>query len=234
MKRRLLWELLVLILTMSIACADTYILHKPTQQQLQEAEALEVAKDFLYELTGVEITGIFKVVDGKKTKGKALSYFGPGYQWGADTNDDCWVLDIRNESVVERPWIVIHGTTGEILYWKYTDKITNCTYINRIPSEEHLSQNEAVEIAYGGFEHAIDEPFSIGYDGIYLDSCYGTADVWNTDIVNIGTAPVWYISISSEQYGYTVYIDAESGDILDEQLLKNGAIVSYGAFQQFA
>ena len=215
------WFLLfaaLLMLAKAAACADAYILHTPAQKQVQEDEALEIACDFLHALTGVEITGIYKVADGMKIKDKAEAFFGPGYQWGADTNDDCWVLVIRNESTVVRPWVVIHGTTGEVLYWQYSDQTTQCTYINCLPGEGQLSHEDAVEIAMDRFTRVINKPFSMDEGAVYLSSSFGNADNWNIDM---GTALVWNIHLSyindAEQYGYSAYIDAESGEILREQ-----------------
>lgn len=78
MKRRFFALFLVMLLSItSIAGADSYILHKPDKNQLQENEALETAREFLLDLTGVEITGVFKVVNGMKVKGKVEAFFGP-------------------------------------------------------------------------------------------------------------------------------------------------------------
>lgn len=96
-----------------------------------------------------------------KVKGKVEAFFGPGYQWGADTNEDCWVLVIQNDSTIVRPWVVIHGTTGEVLYWQYTDQTTGCAYLNVLPTEGQLSYEDAVALAKNRFLQAMNEPSSI-------------------------------------------------------------------------
>lgn len=40
------------------AYADEYVLYKPSENQLREEEALQIACDYLHELTGVEMTEI--------------------------------------------------------------------------------------------------------------------------------------------------------------------------------
>lgn len=236
MKRRFFVLLLVMLLSItSIACADSYILHKPDKNQLQENEALEIAREFLLDLTGVEITGVFKVVNGMKVKGKAEAFFGPGYQWGADTNDDCWVLVIQNDSTIVRPWVVIHGTTGEVLYWQYTDQTTGCAYLNALPTEGQLSYEDAVALAKNRFLQAMNEPSSIEDSAIYINPSFGNTNHWNTSAVNMGTVLAWNINLSyadsTEQYGYFVYINAENEEILGEQLVKNGSVVLYEAYK---
>lgn len=237
MKKQSILLLVALLLCLpmfcgSIACADDYTLHTPKRGQLQENEALDIACDFLRDLTGVEITGIFQVVDGMKIEGQVFASFGPGNQWRADTTDDCWALVIRNESTIGRPLVVLHGTTGEVLYWEYTDKITNCTYFNSLPGEEHLSYENAVEIAKNGLMHVINEPLS---GMLSVSAGFGNTDAWNTATANMGTELAWVIDLyylnSEGQYGYSVYINAENGEVLREQLLGDGATVLYESYQ---
>lgn len=213
----------LLVLSFAPAHADAYIIRTPAKDQIQEEEALQIACDYIHDLTGVEITGIFMVIDGMKVKNEAVNFFGPGYQWGADTNDDCWVLDIQNESTIVRPWVVLHGTTGEVLYWQYTDQVINCSYINMLPNDAQLSYEDAVEMAMNGFMQVMDESVPIDTSMILANSAFGSTSNWNSATVNLGDAPAWSINLSytdtTNQYEYSVYINAENGTVFGESLL---------------
>ena len=226
MKRRLIALITALVLSLFVlgclaAYADTYILHTPTKDQIQEAEAIQIACDFITELSGVEITGIYSVVDGMKVKNKAETAFGPGYQYYVDTNDDCWMLRIRNETSIQ-PRVLVHGTTGEVLYWEYSDIRNDRSYINMLPCEKDLPYEEAVQIAVDRFTQTLDGVETIDADKLIVQSAFAAAHNWNSLAAAWGDAPAWNITL---QYGepeikyiYSMLINADNRMILDDSL----------------
>lgn len=209
----------VLVFAAADAIADTYALHEPSGNQIQAEDAVTLACEFIKELTGVELTGLYSVEDGMKVEGQPEMYFGFGWQWGADTSDDCWMLILRNQSTIDTPIVVLHGTTGEVLYWEYTDQAINCTYLNRLPTDDHLSCEEAVENAKSRFVVVMDKPLS-GDSIRFTGAAFGDADTWVAQAANTEAEPAWKIELlyehPEEQYGYTVFFDAKSGEVLRE------------------
>ena len=125
-KKVIVFFFIMSFLGFPFAHADMDIEHFPTENQLQQKEAEKIACDFFYKLCGVELTDIYHLEKEEEVSG-AEAVFGPGYQYGVDTQEDCWDLDLRNRSHIW-PRAVIHGTTGEILSWQYYDMITRCSH----------------------------------------------------------------------------------------------------------
>lgn len=211
--------LCLLLLAPQAVRADTDMFRKPSGKQLRAEEAVTLACDFIRELTGTELTDLYSIEDGMKVKGRPEMYFGPGWQWEADTTEDCWVLILRNRSTIDPPMVVLHGETGEVLYWEYTDQALNCTYLNSLPTGEHLSCGEAVAIAKYRLSHATDDPIS-GDAVRFTGAAFGDADTWVAETANAEAEPAWKIELSYEApeglSEYIVYIDAKSGEILRE------------------
>ena len=212
--------LLFCLFSLLNAHADAYILHEPSTSQLQEEEAVELACAFVKELTGVELTGLYMVEEGMKVKNKTEAYFGPGNQWGANTEDDCWAMAIRNDTHIE-PFVVLHGTTGEVLYWEYHDEQKTFSYIQIMPQEEHLSYDEAVAMAQKRYTCAVN-----GRDGAeqktYVQLAFGPASNWNRSLHTYEDIPAWSVIVRTPaiepEYLYDMLITAQDGVILDEGL----------------
>ena len=221
--RRILCALLCMlcgVLPLMNTYADTYTLHVPSANQLQEEEAVELACAFVKELTGVELTDLYMVENGMKVKNKTEAYFGPGYQWFADTEDDCWAITLRNETHIN-PFVVLHGTTGEVLYWEYHDEQKTCTYINMLPQEQHLSYEEAVEMAMSRYLYAVN-----GLEGAdqatYVQLAFGSTSNWNSSLHFYEEMPAWNVMVRTPavepEYLYDMLISAQEGLILEEGL----------------
>lgn len=221
--RRIICALLCMLccaLPLMDTCADTYTLHEPTDNQMQEEEAVDIACDFIKELTGVELTGLYMVENGKKVKNKTEAYFGPGYQWSANTEDDCWAITLRNETHIN-PFVVLHGTTGEVLYWEYHDEQKTCTYINMLPQEQHLSYNEAVDMAMSRYLYAVN-----GLEGAdqatYVQLAFGSSSNWNSSLHFYEEMPAWNVMVRTPavepEYYYDLFVSAQDSLILNEGL----------------
>ena len=101
---------LCLLLPVCSAHADRYILHSPGRGQLKSEEAVAIAKEYLLSLCPA-------LQDSHLPDAKPFSkdyQFGPGWQWEVDTEDDVWVL------LMPDAYAVVHGTTGEMLDWRFT------------------------------------------------------------------------------------------------------------------
>ncbi|MBR2923605.1 MAG: hypothetical protein IKC28_01135 [Clostridia bacterium] len=215
-----MWLCFLLLIPL-VVCADTDTLHEPSGNKIQAEEAVTLACQFIKELTGVKLTGLYSVEDGMKVEGQPEMYFGPGWQWGADTQEDCWILILRNQTAIDTPIVVLHGITGEVLYWEYTQQTINCTYLNSLPTDDHLSLQQAVNIAQSRFMPAMEPPLSA--DGIrFTGAAFGDADTWVAQATNTEAESAWKIELLYEdpdrQYGYIGYFDAASGGVLREMI----------------
>lgn len=101
MKRLAQFAALLLCIQLFVPFAaqgDAYELHTPSGEQIQQEEAVALACAFVKDLTGVELMGLYAVEEGMKMEGKTEMYFGPGWQWDADTQEDCWAIHLCNET----------------------------------------------------------------------------------------------------------------------------------------
>ena len=213
-----MWLCFLLLIPL-VVCADTDMFHEPSGNEIQAEEAVTLACQFIKELTGVELTGLYSVEDGMKVEGQPEMYFGFGWQWCADTQEDCWILILRNQTSIDKTIVLLHVITGEVLYWEYTQQTTNCTYLNSLPTDDHLSCEEAVENAKNKFMLAMDQPLSV--DGIRITgAAFGNADTWVAQAANTDANLAWKIELLYEapdgQYGYIGFFDAKNGEVLRE------------------
>lgn len=222
MKRfSLLIALWLCLLLPPAACADAYVLHEPSGEQLRAEEAIPLACAFVQELTGVELTGLYSVVDGMKVEGRPEMYFGPGRQWGAETDEDCWVLILRNGTPIDQPMVVLHGSTGRVLYWQYSDTRTNCTYLHMLPPEGWLDAQAAAVLAQE--RYAVLEAGTLP-EPDRTDLCLGASENWSLQPPNRESAPVWNLNLQSAdgaaRYSYWLAVAADDGSILSEELYR--------------
>lgn len=176
---------------LNIAYGDTDIYHTPTSEQLSEANALNIATAFWLELCSVDISEEIKT-------GNYTALFGPGYQWGANTEDDCWIIDISISADISiQPSIIIHGTSGNVVFWQFRDKETKISYICAIPDETAVKENEAVEIAKACFVADADLA-ELDLNELYVRRSFGYAQCYvafkNMPYENY---PIWSILVSS-------------------------------------
>ena len=217
--KRIVWLLTVIFIFVShtAGIADDYTLHKPTKDQLTETQAVHAAAMYFEDLTGIPAEDIEKFYvpsEGEKA-------FGPGWQWQADTEDDCWALCFRTtELPIDSMFATLHGTTGEVLYWEYDDCMTNTTYIHMLPEKGMLLCKEAYELAVEDMGAMLTIEKETILQNAYVTATYGmpytTFEVNGRDNDALDT-PVWDIMIfypsKSPQLIYQAVIDAESGYI---------------------
>lgn len=215
---------LLLMLCSLLACiaaqADTDIYHKPGKNQLSEKKAFRIAADFFREAAGVDISGEYR-------KGYYTALFGPGYQWYADTEDDCWVvsIDIGSDLPISAH-AVIHGTTGEVLRWSFRDKETKISYQCALPEETMLTLEEAVAIVRKQYAQALGLTAEQAQNTRCSASfgLYGVMTVLK-DVEN-AELPVWSIVIGG-QYGQPFpmigdyYVSAIDGAIVEAGLVED-------------
>lgn len=199
------------------AQADTDIYHTPSKDQLSEKEAFKIAVDFFKEAAGVDISGEF-------CKEYYTALFGPGYQWYADTEDDCWVIrvDIGSDLPISAHAIV-HGTTGEVLRWSFRDKETKISYQCALPEETMLTMEEAVAIVREQFAQALGLTAEEAQN-TFCSTSFGLYGVM-TVLENVETPdlPVWCVVIGgkyTQPYplmgGY--YVSAIDGAVIEASL----------------
>ena len=124
------------------ANADQYILHSPKRGQLKSEEAVAIAKEYLLSLCPA-------LQDSHMPEARPFSkeyLFGPGWQWGVDTEEDIWVLPMPDA------YAVVHGTTGEVLDWRFTYPTQENWYVryeNVMPEKmDHTAAiDRAIQIA---------------------------------------------------------------------------------------
>ncbi len=212
----------LLVLCSLFACtmaaqADTDIYHTPSKGQLSEKEAFKIAVDFFKEAVGVDISGEYR-------REYYTALFGPGYQWYADTEDDCWVISVDIGSDLPISFhAVIHGTTGEVLYWSFRDEETKISYQCALPEETMLTLEEAIAIVREQYAQALGltEEEALNTRCNVSFGLYGVVtvlkDVENPDL------PVWSIVIGGKYKqpypllgGY--YVSAIDGRIVESEL----------------
>ncbi len=215
--RRVLTVICVLCGMLSLAhtaIGDTDIYHTPTEGQLSEAEVLDITTAFWMELCSVDISE-------EVNEGNYSALFGPGRQWGAKTDDDCWVIDIPLAADIPiRPMIIIHGTTGEVVYWQFRNKETKILYICLLPDETLLSENEAIRIANDHFH----ENTEVGKKSLYVNRALGLGQYWpELDNMGYDNYPVWSILIASSDLSFPevgqYYISAIDGVVLRSEIV---------------
>lgn len=129
-----------LLLCPLIASADTDIYHEPAEDQLRKEQALQLAADFWLKTCGVDLSEEYG-------KDSCTALFGPGYQWQVDTEEDCWRISIPFDTEAPiHPFITLHGTSGEALYWSFRDKEARISYVCAVPDENMITAEEAIAI----------------------------------------------------------------------------------------
>lgn len=194
------------------AMGDMDIYHVPTDQQISASEALSVMTTFWLELCSIDICK-------EMEEGKYTALFGPGYQWGVDTEDDCWVIEIPfGADIPIRPLLIVHGTTGDILYWEYRDKEEKIVYLNMIPESDMLSDSEATSIALDHFnsELGITDIRTVDFR---INKSFGMGKyIVSSAHDEIETLPVWNILISFEENNTSFcgdyYLSAVDGSLI--------------------
>lgn len=223
---RIVWSLICvlccLFLFSGAALGDTDIYHIPTKEQLSEAEALKVATAFWLELCSVDIS---EEIDA----GNYTALFGPGYQWGANTEDDCWTISIpMGADLPIRPSIIIHGTTGDVVHWQFRDKETKITYICMLPDETHISLEAAITIAKKCFQRDAHLEES-DLTEMFVSKSFGVAQYYiGLKDRGCDDYPIWNIFLASSESSFPemgdYYISAIDGSVLEVEITLDSEI----------
>ncbi len=211
--KRLITLLILLCMLMSIcsAQADRYILHSPKRGQLKSEEAVAIAKDYLFSLCPA-------LQDSHLPDARPFSreyQFGPGWQWEVDTEDDVWVLPMPDA------YAVVHGTTGEVLDWRFTYPTQrNCfvRYEHVLP--EKMDHTEAIERAIQIAEGIASDEKEWIRDELYANAYYGYKEDWRVSQAEAEECPAYPIPLWIVDLFYYVpgenYARLAAGYLLDE------------------
>ena len=193
MKRVLtLVMLLFVLLAACSAHADRYILHSPGRGQLKSEEAVAIAKEYLLSLCPA-------LQDSHLPDARPFSkdyQFGPGWQWGVDTEEGIWVLPMPDA------FAAVHGTTGEVLDWRFTYPTQENWYVryeNVMP--EKMDHTAAIERAIQIAEERAGDDKEWTRDMLYANALFSFKEDWRgsqPDDGEITTYPVplWEVDLS--------------------------------------
>ena len=213
-------SLLLLLLLASTALADTYELHTPDRNQVQKDQALAFANAFWQELCGVSIAPAVQ-------SGKYEASFGPGNQWGVETQEDCWAISIRSvKGPVSSLFLVLHGTPVmsedgtaniNVLYWSFRNKESQITYACAIPDVTMIDRYKAVQLSIRDFAAASDIPeesITFNENGQFTLTKWAMRDICE-DLGDLdGNVPVWSIVLWSDTKYADYLISADSGTVV--------------------
>ena len=220
MKRVL--TLVVLLFVLLAACsahADRYILHSPGRGQLKSEEAVAIAKEYLLSLCHA-------LQDYHLPAARSFSkdyQFGPGWQWEVDTEDDVWVLPMPDA------YAVVHGTTGEVLDWRFTYPTQENWYVryeNVMP--EKMDHAAAIERAIQLAEDKAGDEKEWTRDMLYANALFSYKEDWRVSKPEGGVIPAYPIPLWEVDLSYYVpgenqarfvagYMLDEDGNILAER-----------------
>lgn len=193
------------LVTGTSAKADDYILREPTEGQLSEKEALKIASAFAHDVLNLSFDDLTPYYDNEHL-------FGPGDQWDADTEEDCWVIGVSFKSIkteneyIKHLFIIVNGTTGEVERWHYRDLNKQATYDNVLPSMSKISVDDARETAIEDLKQ--EYGYSVKESDVYCESClYCDSDVllWES---------VLFFKESETEHIYHIRFNAQSGEVI--------------------
>ena len=220
MKRFSLIILCLCLLTASFtADADQYILHSPKWGQLKSEEAVAIAKEYLLSLCPA-------LQDSHLPDARPFSkdyQFGPGWQWGVDTEEDIWVLPMPDA------FAAVHGTTGEVLDWRFTYPTQENWYVryyHLLP--EKMDHTAAIERAIQIAEEQAGDEREWTREMLYANAHYSYKEDWRVSEPEAGEyltypIPLWEVDlfyyVTGEDYARFVagYMLDEDGNVLAER-----------------
>lgn len=217
--KRLLSLLLTLLLAVP-AHADTYELHTPGDDQLSRDQALAFANAFWWELCGVSIASSIQ-------SGAYNASFGPGHQWGVETQEDCWVISVKDvEGPVWSLFLILHGTPGKsedgsanvsVLYWSFRNRESMISYSCALPDATMIDRFAAVKLAAHDLAATAGVPESeiaFNNNGRFTltkwamrDNCAEPGDL-------DGDVPVWDLAFSTDALYASYLISAADGSVV--------------------
>ena len=190
-------------------CADDYILHEPTGNQLSEKEALKIASSFAHDVLNFSFDDLSPYYDNEHL-------FGPGDQWDADTKEDCWAIGVSFKSIkteneyIKHLFIIVNSASGEVERWQYRDLNKQATYDNVLPSMSPFSVDDVYNMAIEDLKN--EYGYDIKTEDIYcqsLLSCESGNLLWET---------ILFFTGSGVERSYNINFDAESGTVIYRKL----------------
>lgn len=218
MKRLL--SLLLILLLMSTAFADTYELHTPDSTQLSKDQALAYANSFWLDLCGVSIEPAVQA-------GTYEASFGPGNQWGVEIQDDCWAISVKGvQGPVWSLFLILHGTPDksedstasiEVLYWSFRNKESMISYACQIPDATMIDRYKAVQYStrdFASVANVSEDLITFNGNGQFTLTKWAMRDICE-DLGDLdGEVPVWSIALSSDDQYADYLINAYDGTVV--------------------
>lgn len=215
-----LLSLLLILLLSSTALADTYKLHTPDNTQVSKDQALAFANAFWMDLCGVSVASAVQ-------SGAYDASFGPGNQWGVETQDDCWIISIRNvKGPVGSLFLILHGTPGQsedgtaninVLYWSFRGKESMITYSCALPDVTMIDRYTAVQRSISDFaavSNISKESISFNGNGQFTLTKWAMRDICK-DLGDLdGDVPVWSLAMMSDTQYANYLISAVEGTVV--------------------
>lgn len=213
-------SLLMILLLASTAFADIYELHTPDGTQLNKDQALAFANSFWWDLCGVSIAPAVQ-------SGAYEVSFGPGDQWGVETQDDCWVISIKDvDGPVWSMFLILHGTPGKsedgtaninVLYWSFRGRESMISYSCAIPDVTMIDRYKAVRRSIGDFAATANIPedrITFNGNGKFTLTKWAMRDICE-DLGDLdGDVPVWSIPLSTDDQYAEYLINAYDGTVV--------------------
>lgn len=213
-------SLLIILLLASTALADTYELHTPDSTQVNKDQALAFANSFWWDLCGVSIAPAVQ-------SGTYDVSFGPGYQWGVETQDDCWVISVKDvDAPVWSLFLILHGTPGKsedgtaninVLYWSFRGRESMISYSCAIPDVTMIDRYKAVQRSIRDFaavSNISEESITFNGNGQFTLTKWAMRDICE-DLGELdGDVPVWSIALMSDTQYANYLISADEGTVV--------------------
>ena len=204
MVKKIMSILLIFSLLWSVSYADKYIERKPSDDQINLEKAIDLSTKYIEDLTGISASDLAPYISEYN--------FGPGYQWMDSTvEDDCWILVFATTPLgISRVYVLVHGTTGDILSWNFMDTITGITFSNAIIDDAEIPVEQANKIALEYLANVVDITIEELENNIVIQL--------PTLLLSEENQTLWdfficYTIDNSEQYS-TIDIDASTGEII--------------------
>lgn len=129
-------------------------------------------------------------------------------------------MTVHNETHIQ-PFVVLHGTTGQVLYWSYSDLQNHCTYVNMLPGKDDMSREAAAELGRSRCTEAVRSMVCPVFEGS-MELAFGTAGNWMPVGEEEAPMSVWRVTVQtgaeSPGYRYLLLAVAEDESILWEEL----------------
>lgn len=190
----------------STGFADIDKTYSDNQPPVSEEAALEKVAAFVLQQFNVSHSEVLRQYDYSHI-------IGPGSQWGASTDAECWLITFENNEFIATNVflqdfiLLVNSTSGEIEYWEFRDKITNATYQLTTPDMSDFQVNEIYLIAENNLLQAKPElqkqPVPMCFEALLSNNT--SALVWEVNV---------FFSFDNLNYVYQTRIDPQTGEVV--------------------